>query len=136
MDGMNADCAGDLIENQSLGKTVMEEVSDAGQPVGWPTPLDAVPATRSLRQQLEDKPLHGQWRGNVHAPEFPVQTGREPDHVSRLEVGRVIEEEYVLRSSLQRGLTNLNMKAPPACPRPVIRMGTSCGMINQRRRAC
>jgi hypothetical protein len=59
MDGMNADCAGDLIENQALGKTVVEEVSDLGQPVWRPTPLDAVPATRSLRQQLQDKPLHG-----------------------------------------------------------------------------
>ena len=59
MDGMNADCAGDLIENQALGKTVMEEVADPGQPGGRPTPPDTVPATCGLRQQLEDKPLHG-----------------------------------------------------------------------------
>src|ERR1700730_11836665 len=107
MDWVNADCAGDLLENQALGKTVMEEFSDPGQPLGWSTPLDADPAARSLRQQLEDKSLHGQWRSNVHAPEFPVQPAREPDHVSRLEVGRVIEDAYVLPSSLQRGLTNL-----------------------------
>jgi hypothetical protein len=58
VDGMNADGAGDLIENQALGKAIVKEFSHLGKPVWCSTLLDAILATHSLREQLQDKSFH------------------------------------------------------------------------------
>jgi hypothetical protein len=110
VDRMNADGTCDLVESKSFGEAIVKELSDSEEPVGRPTFPDAIRFAGSVRQQLQDKPFHGQ-RGSLFAAlEFPVQTGGQPDWFSRAEIDRMVKETYMVAGMSQRGWTDLNME--------------------------